>query len=104
MSTQALIERVNAVAFWADNFVRPNVVDFRYSKQTGKVEFFSWLLKPETVLYNIRKGVPQVYYSVKIRITETGSSGSRGFKLNTNSTATGTPLVERHEVADIKLH
>ena len=37
---------------------------------------------------------------VKIRIAKTGSSGSRGFKINTRSTATGTPLVERHEVAN----
>ena len=46
----------------------------------------------------------QVYYSAKIRIAKTGSSGSRGFKINTSSTATGTPLVERHEVANIELH
>ena len=41
---------------------------------------------------------------IKIRIRKTGSSGSRGFKINTGSTATGTPLVESHEVANIKAH
>ena len=39
VSTQTHIQRVNAAAFGANNFVRSNVVSIKYSKQTGKVEF-----------------------------------------------------------------
>ena len=37
--TRTHIQRVNAAAFRANNFVRSNVVGIKYSKQTGKVEF-----------------------------------------------------------------
>ena len=107
VSTQAHIQKVNAAAFRANNFVRSNVVGIKYSKQTGKVEYILLVFKTRNscaVFNNIRKGVPQVYYSVKIRIAKTESSGSRAFKINTSSTATGTPLVERQGVANIELH
>ena len=50
VSARTHIQRVNVVAFQANNYVRSNVVGITYSEQMGKLEFFSWFLKPETVV------------------------------------------------------